>query len=70
MHAAANEALVDDATRLVERVVATGGNATLRLYDDEVHAFQLFRFSPDAAETLAELGRFAHRWLTRTAPGG
>ncbi|MFD7477023.1 alpha/beta hydrolase fold domain-containing protein [Streptomyces sp. NPDC059837] len=70
VHAAANEGLVNDATRLVERVVATGGNATLRLYDDEVHAFQLFRFSPDAAEALAEFGRFAHSWLNRTAPAG
>lgn len=63
VHVAAEEALHDDAQRLVERAHSTGGDARLRVFDDTVHAFPLFPQAPDTAAALEDVGRFADEVL-------
>ncbi len=55
IHAAAEEALVDDARQLAERAAAAGVGVTLRVVPDSVHSFVLFEFLPETAVALNEL---------------
>jgi salicylate hydroxylase len=61
IHAAAGEALVDDARRLAESAQAAGVETTLTLFEDTVHSFVLFEFLPETRQALAALGKLAHR---------
>jgi acetyl esterase/lipase len=65
VHVAADEALLDDARRLVDRTAATGGDGRLRVFEDTVHAFPLFRGAPDADDALADWRSFADEVLGR-----
>jgi salicylate hydroxylase len=58
VHAAAREALTDDATRLVHAARTAGVAAELRLFEDTVHAFPMLAFLPEAEEALVDLARF------------
>ncbi|WP_050897093.1 alpha/beta hydrolase fold domain-containing protein [Patulibacter medicamentivorans] len=58
VHVAAEEALRDDGVRLVERAERAGVDARLTVFDDAVHAFPLFPFSPDAPAALDEFAGF------------
>jgi salicylate hydroxylase len=59
--AAEEEALRDDAVRLVDAARAAGVDATLELVPDSVHSFVLFGFLEEAARTLAAFGELARR---------
>jgi len=61
------EILLDDAVRLTERVIATGGTATLAVWDGMTHWWQLFTgLVPEADRAIDELGAYA-RQVTGTA---
>jgi monoterpene epsilon-lactone hydrolase len=64
------EILYDDALRTVERIVAAGGKATLAVWDEMTHWWQLFAgLVPEADAALDELGAFVHRVTSaRPAP--
>ncbi|HEX7442746.1 MAG TPA: alpha/beta hydrolase, partial [Acidimicrobiales bacterium] len=56
------EILLDDAVRLTERLVAAGVEATLAVWDDLSHWWQLFTgLVPEADQAVDELGAFAKR---------
>lgn len=60
------EVLLDDAVRLTERVVAAGGTATLAVWDEMTHWWQLFAgLVPEADRALDELATYA-RQVSRT----
>jgi 2-polyprenyl-6-methoxyphenol hydroxylase-like FAD-dependent oxidoreductase/acetyl esterase/lipase len=54
IHAAAGEALLDDAVALARAAEDAGVDVTLRTVADSVHSFVLFDFLPEAHEALAE----------------
>jgi salicylate hydroxylase len=58
VHAAAGEALADDARRLADAARAAGVTCELELFDDAVHAFGLFADAPDTDAALHAFGRF------------
>ena len=56
------EILLDDAVRLAERVVTAGGTATLAVWDEMTHWWQLFAgLVPEADRALDELGAFVRQ---------
>jgi len=56
------EILLDDAVRLTERVIAAGGTATLAVWDEMTHWFQLFAgLVPEADRALDELAAYARQ---------
>jgi monoterpene epsilon-lactone hydrolase len=62
VHAGADEALRDDATRLVDRARAAGVDAQLELWPDVPHSWQLMPFIPEATEsTLKAVAFFKDR---------
>jgi acetyl esterase/lipase len=61
--AAANEALRDDAVRLVADACAAGANAVLRLVDDTVPSFVLFKSLPEASAVVDDFGGFVRTAL-------
>lgn len=67
VHVAREEALRDDALRLVERAQRAGVDVTLHAVEDSVHSFPLFGFLPEAeaaAEHLASLATQLCRGVT------
>lgn len=56
---AANEALYDDATRMVDAAHRDGVQAELDTYADTVHVFQMFDFLPESTEALQRISKFA-----------
>jgi salicylate hydroxylase len=59
IQAAANEALVDDAIRLVAAAERAGAPVTLKLFEDSLHAFLLFDFLPETQKALDQFAAFA-----------
>ena len=57
------ETLLDDARRLHERATAAGGQASLTVYPDMIHAFMLMRGLPAAPAAIAEVGEHFRRHL-------
>lgn len=58
IHAGSYEVLLDDSTRLAERITAAGGRATIRTWPVVPHVWQLFGFLPEAAVSMDEAARF------------
>ena len=58
IHAAANEALCDDAIRLADIAKKAGVQTTLRLFDDTVHSFVLFNRVPETRIAAQEWTAF------------
>ncbi|HEX3459270.1 MAG TPA: alpha/beta hydrolase [Acidimicrobiales bacterium] len=56
----AHEVLLDDATRLAERVTAAGGEATLTVWPEMIHVFQAFpgAILPETDLSVAAIGNF------------
>jgi epsilon-lactone hydrolase len=54
------EILLDDSVRLAERIVASGGEATLARWAEMIHVFQIFAgaLDPEASESVAAIGEF------------
>jgi monoterpene epsilon-lactone hydrolase len=53
------EALLDDSTRVVEKIVESGGEAALEIGDDLGHIWPIFpTVLPEAVETLERIGKF------------
>lgn len=53
-----DEGLHDDGVRLVDKIVAAGGEATLVEGEGMVHIYPLFGFLPEAAEAVRQAGDF------------
>jgi epsilon-lactone hydrolase len=60
-----DEVLLDDATRLADRLRAAGGPVTLTVWPDMIHVFQAFPATviPEADQSLAAVGAFLARHL-------
>ena len=55
IHAAAGEALADDARALAQAAETAGVPVSLRIVEDSVHSFLLFDFLPESGAALAEV---------------
>jgi monoterpene epsilon-lactone hydrolase len=53
-----HEGLHDDATRLVERIRAAGGDVQLEIGEEMVHIWPVFDFLPEAEASLGRIGEF------------
>ncbi|MDB6085882.1 MAG: Acetyl esterase/lipase [Gammaproteobacteria bacterium] len=61
--ASASEVLRDDAVRLADSVIASGGNATVSLPPGMVHIWTLFPFLSQATHSMQLIGNFVReRW--------
>lgn len=54
----ANEILLDDAVRLVERARQAGVDSTLEAWDGLFHVFHLFAFLPETRQAVDSIARF------------
>jgi acetyl esterase/lipase len=68
VQAGTSEVLEDDAVRIVDKVLASGGEAHLQLGYEMVHVFQMFADKiPEAQAAIERIGRFVReRVSTRT----
>jgi len=58
------EKLLDDSTRIAERIRATGGEVELEVFDDLIHVFQsLAPHVPESLDAIEKLGSFLKRHL-------
>jgi acetyl esterase/lipase len=58
IHVGSYEVLLDDSTRLTERARAAGVTVTLRSWPVVPHVWQLFKFLPEARQSMDEAARF------------
>jgi acetyl esterase/lipase len=58
VHAGASDITLGDAGLLVQRAAAAGVEITLQVWSDMFHHFQMFAELPQAAESLAYIGKF------------
>ena len=59
------ERLLDDSTRIAERIRDAGGQVELEVFDDLIHVFQSFApHVPESLEAIAKLGAFLERQLS------
>jgi acetyl esterase/lipase len=63
VHVGADEMLLDDSTRLVARAKAAGVEASLEIWPDVPHAWQLMGFLPEAKESRARAVSFLRERL-------
>ena len=55
----ASETLLDDSTRLTERAKAAGVDATLEVWEDMIHVWQLFApILPEGQQAIERIGEF------------
>jgi epsilon-lactone hydrolase len=61
----ADEVLLDDATRLADRLRAAGGSVTLTVWPEMIHVFQAFpgTLIPEVDQSIADIGSFLARHL-------
>ena len=60
----ADETLLDDSTRLVDKVQAAGGEASIEIFPEMQHVFQLsVGTMPEATEATAKIGAFLRHGL-------
>ena len=65
-----HEILLSDSVRLVERAREAGVQASLSVWPEMWHVFQLFAvIDPDAARAVQEIGRFARQQLDASESG-
>jgi epsilon-lactone hydrolase len=58
-HVGSTELLLDDATRLCERLRDSGGECDLRIFDDVPHGWQMLApFVPEASASLGDAAKF------------
>ncbi|WP_251550710.1 alpha/beta hydrolase [Neobacillus muris] len=57
VHVGNDEILLSDSVRLVDRVRAAGGEASLKVWDDMWHVFQSFAI-PEGQKSIDEIGKF------------
>lgn len=59
LHVGSTELLLDDATRIHERIQESGGTSSLRVYDDVPHCWQmLYPLVPEAVDSLRQTATF------------
>ncbi len=64
LHVGTAETLLDDSTRLAERLQAAGVNVELRVFADMIHVWHAFSFIlPEARAAIAEIGVFVRERL-------
>jgi acetyl esterase/lipase len=56
-----NEILLDDSVRFFEKARQTGGDVTLKIWDDMFHVLQLFSFLPETQESMKQVSAFLSR---------
>lgn len=67
IQSSSREVLSDDARRLEQRIQAAGGEATLEVYPDLLHVWQImWRFVPESREALANIRRFLRDIMLHT----
>ena len=59
----ASEVLRDDSTRVVDSILAAGGNAELVQVDGMVHIWTIFPFLPETTEAMAKIKHFIGKHL-------
>jgi monoterpene epsilon-lactone hydrolase len=65
------ETLLDDATRLVDKIRAAGGTAELEVVDDMQHIYPFFGFLlPEGRTTTENIGRFVRQSVPDPVAGG
>ena len=58
------ERLLDDSTRIADRIRAAGGNVELEIFEDLIHVFQSFApHVPESNDAIDKLGSFLKRQL-------
>jgi acetyl esterase/lipase len=70
VHAGADEALRDDSTRLVDRARAAGVAATLELWPEVPHGWQMMGFLPEARESREKAIAFLKAHIAAARPAG
>ena len=64
IHVGDDEILLDDSTRLGEKMEAAGVDVRIRVWDGLWHVFQAFvPFLPEARQSVAEIGEFIRRHI-------
>jgi acetyl esterase/lipase len=58
IHVGSHEVLLDDSTRLADRAQAAGVTVTVRHWPVVPHVWQLFKFLPEARQSMDEAARF------------
>jgi acetyl esterase/lipase len=64
IHVGDDEILLDDSTRLGEKMESAGVDVRIRIWDGLWHVFQAFvPFLPEARQSVAEIGEFIRRHI-------
>lgn len=64
IHVGQDEILLDDSTRVAEKIKATGGEVTLKVWEGMWHVFQMHCTTiPEAQQAVSEIGRFLYEKL-------
>lgn len=62
------EVLLDDTTRVVERIRIAGGQVEIEIYPEMIHVFQVFaHFLPEGQEAIEKIGAFVKAHTTAPA---
>lgn len=66
LHVGEDEVLLDDSTRLADRMRAAGGEAVVVIWPGMWHVFQAFApFIPEAGRSIRQIGEFIHAMQSR-----
>lgn len=65
-----HEILLNDSTRLHEKIQQVGGQSTLRIWDEMWHVWHYFAKLPEAQEAIIEIRDFLYSVLQPTSDGG
>jgi len=60
-----DEILLDDARRIAEKAQMAGVNATLEIWEEMFHVFQIIPFLPETKKALKQIADFVSRILTQ-----
>jgi acetyl esterase/lipase len=64
IHVGQDEILRDDSTQVTEKIKASGGEVTLKVWEGMWHVFQMQSATvPEAQQAVNEIGRFLHERL-------
>ncbi|MCK5680048.1 alpha/beta hydrolase [bacterium] len=58
------EMLLDDSARFVDKIIQSGGQAELQIWDDMAHAFQIIPWLPESNQALEQIADFVHQHTT------
>lgn len=68
IHVGTNEVLLDDSTRLYDRLIASKIEAELKIWEGMIHVFQNFDYIyPEANKSIVELGNFIQHHFSKAS---